>query len=177
MRRSASSGHGRVAAAPSKSGLLGACECMGLSTIRCTSISGGILFDPPQETQELLVPMPGFALGDHRTGGHVQDGQKCGGAVTDGVVGDTLDVAQTHRQQRLGAIAGLVLRFLVNAEQNCLIGREEVEPYDVSQRLAQERIVAELVAFRLARGGTFSGDGAAERRSAASGSPYFWRCL
>ena len=82
-----------------------------------------LLVDPPQETQELLVPVPGFALGDHRTGGHVQGGKQCGGPVTDGVVGDSLDVAQAHRHQRLGAIEGLDLYVLVNAKQNCLVGR------------------------------------------------------
>ena len=91
-----------------------------------------LLVDPPQETQKLLVPVPGLALGDHRTGGHVQGGKQCGGAVADVVVGDSLDVAQTHRQQRLGVIEGLDLRFLVNAEHNCLIGWVELEPDDVS---------------------------------------------
>jgi hypothetical protein len=32
--------------------------------------------------------------------------------VADGVVGDTLDVAQGHPQERLGAIKSLNLRFL-----------------------------------------------------------------
>ena len=50
-------------------------------------------------------------------------------------MGDTLDVAQAHRQQRLGAIQGLDLRFLVNAEHECLVGRVEVEPDDVSYLL------------------------------------------
>ncbi len=35
-----------------------------------------LLVHPPQETQELLVPVPGFALGDHRTGGHVQGSEQ-----------------------------------------------------------------------------------------------------
>jgi hypothetical protein len=30
------------------------------------------LVDPPKETQELLVPVPGFALGDFRSGSHVR---------------------------------------------------------------------------------------------------------
>ena len=38
------------------------------------------------------MPVPGFALGDHLTGGHVQGGKQRGGAVADVVVGDTLDV-------------------------------------------------------------------------------------
>jgi len=68
------------------------------------------------------VPVPGLALGDHRTGANVQGGKQCGGAVADVVVGDALDVAQTHGQQRLGAIEGLDLRFLVNAEHHSLSG-------------------------------------------------------
>ncbi len=35
-----------------------------------------ILVDSSEETQELLVPVPGLALGDHRTGGHVQGGKQ-----------------------------------------------------------------------------------------------------
>ena len=35
-------------------------------------ILGHLLVDPPQEAQELLVPVPWLELGDHRTGGHIQ---------------------------------------------------------------------------------------------------------
>ena len=42
------------------------------------------------------MPVPGFALGYHRTGRNIQDGKQGGGAVADVVVGDALDVAQTH---------------------------------------------------------------------------------
>jgi hypothetical protein len=113
-----------------------------------------LLVDPPQETQKLLVPVPGFPLGDHRTGGHVQGGKQCGGPVTDGVVGDSLDVAQAHRHQRLGASEGLDLYVLVNAKQNCLVGRVEVEVDDLTYLLNKERIAGELIAARLLRIGT-----------------------
>ena len=92
-------------------------------------------------------------------------------------MGDTLDVAQTHWQQRLGAVEGLDLGFLVNAEHNRLMGRVEVEADDVSSLLDKERIVGELVvAVRLSHGDRVSGSGAAGRRSAAGGAPHFWRC-
>lgn len=68
--------------------------------------------------------------------------------MTPGIVGEALDVAQTHGQQRLGAIEGLDLRFLVNAEHNCLIGRVEVEPDDVSDLLDKKGIVRELERFK-----------------------------
>ena len=103
-----------------------------------------LLFDSSQETQDLLMSVPGFALSDHRTGGHVQGGKQSGVAVTDGVVGDTLDVAQAHGQQRLGAIEGLDFRFLVNAKHNCLIGQVELEADNLSCLLNKDRIVGEL---------------------------------
>ena len=170
-------GRGTMAAAPAMSGLWPAYECSSCRRSGARRARGG----PPCRSAAGNSGTPGAGAwvcsrrSPNRWPRPRRQTVWC--AVADGVVGDTLDVAQTHRQQRLGAIAGLVLRFLFNAEQNCLIGRVEVEPYDVSQRLDKEGIVAELVAFRLARSGTFSGDGAAERRSAASGAPYFWRCL
>ncbi len=110
-------------------------------------------------------------------GGHVQGSKSCGCALADGVVGDTLDVAQTHRQLRLGTIESLDLRFLINAEHNCFVWWVEVEPYDVSTLLYKAGIVRALLAVRLPRSGKISGVGAAGRRSASSGAPYFWRGL
>ena len=90
------------------------------------------------------MAVPGCPLGDHFIGGQVQGGKQCGGAVTDDVVGTSLDRTQTHRQQQLDAIKGLDLRCLVNAEHNCLIGRVELEPDDVSSLLYNDGIVGEL---------------------------------
>ncbi len=86
----------------------------------------------------------GLEIGEYRGGGHIQGGRESGGAVADVVVSDTHDVAQTQRQQRLGPIEGLDLRFFVNAEHNCLIGRVELDLHDVSYLLDKEGIVGEL---------------------------------
>jgi hypothetical protein len=75
----------------------------------------------------------------------------------------------THGQQRLRAIQCLDLRFVVNAEHNCLIARVEVKPDDVSHLLDNEGIFGDLIAVSLLRSATFSGGGAARRRPAASG--------
>lgn len=93
------------------------------------------LINPSQETQELMVPVPGLAHGDHRTVGYVQGGKKRGGAMADVVVDHTLDEAQTYGQQRLAAIKGLDLHCLINKKHNCLIRRGEVEPDDVANLL------------------------------------------
>ena len=90
------------------------------------------------------MAVPGCPLGDHFIGGQVQGGKQCGGAVTDDVVGTSLDRAQTHRQQQLDAIKGLDIRFLINAEDNCLIERVELEPDDPSSLLDNDGIVREL---------------------------------
>ena len=64
--------------------------------------------------------------------------------MADGVVGDTLDVAQTHREQRLGPTESLDLRFLVNSKHDCLIRRVELEPDDVSYLLDKKRLLGSL---------------------------------
>ncbi len=46
-------------------------------------IFGHLLVDPPQEAQELLLPVPGLAFGDQRTGGDIQRGEQRAGAVAD----------------------------------------------------------------------------------------------
>ncbi len=42
-----------------------------------------------------------LAWGDHLTGRRVQRRKQSGGAVPDGVVGDSIELAQTHGQQGL----------------------------------------------------------------------------
>ena len=90
------------------------------------------------------MSVPGFALSDNRTSGHIQGSKQCGGAVADVVVSDTLDVAQAHGQQRLGAIESLDFRFLVNAKHNCLVGQVELEADNLSCLLNKDRIVGGL---------------------------------
>jgi len=107
-------------------------------------ILGHLLVDPPQEAQELLVPVPGLALGDHRTGSHIQRGKQGGGSVADVVVGDALHVAQPHGQQRLGSVQRLDLRLLVNAEHVSVLGWVQIEADDVSDLLNKERIGGDL---------------------------------
>ncbi len=46
-------------------------------------VLGDGLLDLAEESQELLVPVAGPALGQNLTGGNVQGGEQSGGAVTD----------------------------------------------------------------------------------------------
>lgn len=51
--------------------------------------------------------MPTSAGCQHLPGDDVQSRQQGGGAVLDIAIGDTFDVAQAHREGKLGAIEGL----------------------------------------------------------------------
>jgi hypothetical protein len=59
-------------------------------------------------------------------------------------VGHALDVAEAHGQQRLGALERLHLAFLVDAENQRLVGRIEVQPDHVAQFLDEERVGRQL---------------------------------
>jgi hypothetical protein len=63
-----------------------------------------VVVDATQKAEELLMTIPRLALRDHRTGHHIEGSEQGGGAMADGVMGHAFDVAQAHRQQRLGAV-------------------------------------------------------------------------
>ena len=86
------------------------------------------------------MPVTRLALRDHLTGGYVKSGKQGSGAVSDVVVGDSLHVSQTHRQQWLGSIESLHLGLLVDAEYHCLLRGVQVEADDVPDLLDKEGI-------------------------------------
>ena len=98
-----------------------------------------------QEGEKLLVAMALLALGDDLSGGDVGTcGEQGGGAVTDVIVGDPFDVAQPHRQHRLGAVERLDLGFLVDTQHDGVVGRVEIEADDIAHLLDEEGVVGEL---------------------------------
>jgi len=80
------------------------------------------------------------ALSDYMTGGNVKSSKQGGSAMSDVVMGDSLHVPKTHRQQRLGLFKSLHLGLLVNAEHNCLVRWVQVEADDVPDLLDKEWI-------------------------------------
>ena len=85
-----------------------------------------------------------LALGDDLSGDDVEGGEQGGGAVTDVIVGYPFDVAQPHRQHRLGAVERLDLGFLVDTEHDGVVGRVEIEADDIAHLLDEEGVVGEL---------------------------------
>ena len=95
------------------------------------------------------------ALSDHLTGGYVKSSKQGGGAVSYVVMGDSLHVPKTHRQQRLSSIKSLHLGLLVHAEHHCLFRWVQVEADNVSDLLDKEWVRGD---FSMS-----SGDGAGVR--------------
>jgi hypothetical protein len=105
------------------------------------------LVDLAQERQELLMPVARLAAGPHGAVEHVQRGEQRGGAVALVVVGDALDVAEAHGQHRLRALERLALALLVDADDQRVVGRTQVQADDVAQLLDEERVVGQLEAL------------------------------
>ncbi len=85
-----------------------------------------------------------LALRQHRAGGHIQGGEQGRGAVTHVIEGHPLDITQSHRQYRLGALQRLDLTLLIHAQHDGMVGRVEVELDNVAYLLDEERVVGEL---------------------------------
>jgi hypothetical protein len=113
---------------------------------------GNVALDLVEELAELLCPVAGHALADHRTGLHVglrghgcdEASEQRRGAVPLKIVRAPLDLAGTHRQHRLGAIEGLDLALLVDADDELLVGRIEVKADDIPNFLNELRVSREL---------------------------------
>ena len=97
-----------------------------------------------EKAQILLVAMAALADGQDLAGGDVQGGKEGRGAVAHVVVRDAFDVADAHRQQRLGSVQSLDLALLVDAEHHGLVRRVQIESDDVADLLHEERIGGEL---------------------------------
>ena len=93
------------------------------------------------------MAVPGLALGDDLAALHVEGGKQRGRAVAHVVMRDPFEVAQAHRQDRLGALQGLNLALLIDAEDQRFVWRVEVEPHDITHFIHEERIVRELEGF------------------------------
>src|SRR6266542_6886513 len=74
----------------------------------------------------------------------VQRGEERGRAMARVVVGPALHLPGPHRQQRLRAIQGLNLGFLVDAQDQRLVRWIEVEPHDVADLFDEQRILRQL---------------------------------
>ena len=90
------------------------------------------------------MAVTGEALADELAGEHVEGGEQRGRAVALVVVGDGPGAALVHRQALLGAVEGLDLGLLVEAEHDGPVGGVHVEADDVDQLVFEVRVVETL---------------------------------
>ena len=102
---------------------------------------GGLLVDQSEKAQELAMSMARHAGPDDLAVQHVQRCEQGGGAVALVVVGHGTGTPLLHGQSRLSAVEGLDLALFVDAEDQRLVGRIEVEP-DHVLHLGREVLVA-----------------------------------
>ena len=89
-------------------------------------IPGKLTVQPPQEAQELLVPVPGHALPDHPSVQDVQGREQGSSSMPLVVMGHGPAAPFLHGQAGLGTLEGLDLALLVHTQHHSLVGRIEV---------------------------------------------------
>jgi hypothetical protein len=70
-----------------------------------------------------------------------------GGALAEVVVSNAFDVTQTQRQDRLGAFKRLDLAFFVHTQDQGVVGRIEVQAYDIAHLFHEEGVGGEFEAL------------------------------
>src|SRR3954463_13241489 len=85
-----------------------------------------------QESQKLLMSMPGRAVANHRPVQDVQGGKERARAVALVIVGLALRDSGAEWQDRLGAVHSLNLTLFINAQHQSLVGRVQIQAHDIA---------------------------------------------
>src|SRR5664279_4219839 len=93
------------------------------------------------------MAMARLALGDDTAVDDVERREERGSAVAKVVVSHALDITESHRQDRLGALQGLHLALLVHAQYQRVVGRIKIQPNDVADLFDEERVGGQLKAL------------------------------
>lgn len=109
-----------------------------------TQFGRRLAVDPLEEPDEFLVPVPRHAVADHFPIEHAQGCEQGGRAIALVVVRHCPTPAFLQRKARLGAIEGLDLAFLVDAQDQGLVRGIEVEPNHIVELLDKLLVPADL---------------------------------
>ena len=85
-------------------------------------LPGKRLIQPPQEAQELLMPVPGHAFPDYPPVQDIEGSKEGRGPVPFVVVGHGPAAPLLHGQPRLRALQGLDLALFIHAQDDSLVG-------------------------------------------------------
>src|ERR1700678_3917019 len=105
---------------------------------------GNTCVDGLEEMQELLMSMAGMALADYLAGLDIERRKQRNRSVPEVVVRGPLRPAGRQRQQGLGALQGLALALLVDAQHERVIRWVEVKADHVADLVDEERIGRKL---------------------------------
>src|SRR3972149_8751316 len=105
---------------------------------------GLLLVDEFEEADPLAMAVPGHAGSDDAAFEHVDGGKQRGRSVALVVVGHRAQATWIERQAGLSAVERLDLALLVEAEDQSMLGRIEVEPDDVVELLEEVGIATHL---------------------------------
>ncbi len=97
-----------------------------------------------QETQELLVPVSWETLSDHPPVQEIESREECCDPVPLVVMSHGSATAFLHGQPGLSALERLNLALFVHAQDNCLVGRIEIESNNISELLGEVGVLGEL---------------------------------
>jgi len=100
--------------------------------------------DQLQETNELLMAMPRHAIANDGAIEHVQCSEQSRRAIAFVVVRLAGRNSRPEWQERLSAVEGLDLTFLVDAEHQGFVGWVQIKPHHVVEFLDEVLVAAEL---------------------------------
>ena len=109
-------------------------------------MGGGCAADLFQERQKLGGAMAGQALADDRAARHIEGGKQRCRTVTLVIMGHGAGPALLHGKAWLGAVEGLDLALLIDAEHQRLVGRIEIKSHDVLDLFGKIGIVGDFEA-------------------------------
>ncbi len=107
-------------------------------------VAWGVAIDFLQEPDKFLVPMARHTVADHRAVEHAEGGEQGGGAMALVIVRQRPAAPFLHREARLGAVEGLDLAFLVDAQDQGLVWRIQIQPHHIVQFVEELGVAAEL---------------------------------
>jgi hypothetical protein len=88
---------------------------------------------PFEETEELLMPVPLVAFPNYLSFGDLRCGKKGGRSVALVVVSEGSTTASLQGQPRLGGTQGLNLALFVDAQDDRVLWRRQIDPDDVGE--------------------------------------------
>ena len=96
--------------------------------------------DLAQEDEQLGTAVAGLAGGCDAADDDLQGGEQGGGGVLGAVVGAPLDPARLHGQHRGGAVQGLDLRLLIDAQHHGIVRGRQVQAHHAGDLGDQLRV-------------------------------------